>query len=479
MDFDKVLKGEDEIKDESKRKKYEDNFLKEIGQDVKEVFGKGAKITIATRSGLSKSHDMAYKISFRVYVRGVGYFDSSQHCGEFMELKFAKYWKNTLDSAPYSEGPNMGMLFNTKHGDPRILEPLIKPPRVGWPKAVRTSWGELSEEKREELLKFTIIQNVEKESKCLNIKNSKVGQKKSTTIINENSELFKDCENVIERTLKCARDYMPNLETRKIMDKQEGTEGEYILLEFMKNSDTCAICKYAHKNNRAYAIVFPNAAYLKCHKAGKDAKQELFNSNRGKKNIGDYMGPTKDVRELLGMMPTNMEDSDQSADESDFSEDKGDSVQSIKLAENNIEPESDSDNDELEPIAAKPEPVAAITAEPEPTPVKEVLTIPIMMETIMMLTGANSKETYEKPCEIIKPRKAKPKRSNPKDRPQTLEECDTFAFCDAKEMEKYSKYFIEPEGDDTELKLQMDKYDYTLDVIAAHYKDTMPIVTPI
>ena len=67
---------------------------------------------------------------------------------------------------------------------------------------------------------------------------------------------------------------MPNLIIRKVLIK-----GDSQIIEFVKCSDKCAICKRVHAGNRQYAVYFPdhNTAFLKCHDdEAKDKKINLI-----------------------------------------------------------------------------------------------------------------------------------------------------------------------------------------------------------
>ena len=215
---------------------------KKIVKSIKSVFGASAVILLADRSGVSVKHNK-YKLSLRAYVRGVGYFSCPQAASKFMIEKFKPLLGDCIDDA-YKSNQNMGLLFNTKMGDPRILQPLT-------PKFERIEWSL----EQSGYLSRSLIQNVEGETVCLDPENFALPR---VSDIIEAIECDAGIDGINEACLKL----MPNLTIRKVRNKDG-----YILIEFIKCPDKCVICKREHASNRQYAVYFPekNIAFLKCH----------------------------------------------------------------------------------------------------------------------------------------------------------------------------------------------------------------------
>ena len=201
-----------------------------------------AVILLADRSGVSVKHNK-YKLSLRAYVRGVGYFSCPQAASKFMIENFKPLLGDCIDDA-YKSNQNMGLLFNTKMGDPRILQPLT-------PKFERIEWSL----EQSGYLSRSLIQNVEGETVCLDPENFALPR---VSDIIEAIECDAGIDGINEACLKL----MPNLTIRKVRNKDG-----YILIEFIKCPDKCVICKRVHASNRQYAVYFPeeNIAFLKCH----------------------------------------------------------------------------------------------------------------------------------------------------------------------------------------------------------------------
>ena len=180
---------------------------KKIVKATKSVFGASAVILLADRSGVSVKHNK-YKLSLRAYVRGVGYFSCPQAASKFMIEKFKPLLGDCIDDA-YKSNQNMGLLFNTKMGDPRILQPLT-------PKFERIEWSL----EQSGYLSRSLIQNVEGETVCLDPENFALPR---VSDIIEAIECDAGIDGINEACLKL----MPNLTIRKVRNKDG-----YILIEF-------------------------------------------------------------------------------------------------------------------------------------------------------------------------------------------------------------------------------------------------------
>ena len=191
-------------------------------KSVRAVFGKDVKILLADRSGDSAKHGK-YKLSLRAYIRGAGYFTCPQACGDFMVPKFRPLLGEGVDGNAYKANQNMGSLFNTKMGDPRILEPLDA-------KYERMSWSM----KRSGILKRSLIQNVEGETKCLDPEGFVLAKNDSQTFMTVVSDVdvaLNACEPIIGVIDACVK-LMPGLIVRKVIEK-----GDSKVIEFHKCND--------------------------------------------------------------------------------------------------------------------------------------------------------------------------------------------------------------------------------------------------
>jgi len=222
--------------------------IKTILAALRKIFTK-PNILLADRSGISAKHKK-YKLSLRAYVRGVGYFSCPQACGEYMVPKLSPLIGEGIDIGAYKRNQNMGMLFNTKMGDDRILQPLTS-------KYSRMAW---TEKRSPALLRKSLIQIIEGESVCLDPAGFEIRTQQAQTISNVSG-----LEGVIDGCVKL----MPNLMARRTLN-----HGDHIIIEFFKCEDECAICGRVHKGNRQFAIYFPrtNTAIMKCH--DPDAKNK-------------------------------------------------------------------------------------------------------------------------------------------------------------------------------------------------------------
>jgi len=224
--------------------------IKAIQAALRKIFTK-PDILMADRSGFSAKLGR-YKLSIRAYVRGVGYFSCPQACGEFLVPKLVELIGEGIDLGAYKRNQNMGMLFNTKRGDERILQPLTnKYNRIVW-----------NEKKTSDLMRKSLIQIVEGESVCLDPAGFEIRTQQIARVSSDTSGV----QGVIDGCIKL----MPGLLARKVHD-----HGDHVVIEFFKSEDECAICKRVHKGNRAYATYFPltNTAIMKCQDKDADGKR--------------------------------------------------------------------------------------------------------------------------------------------------------------------------------------------------------------
>lgn len=126
-----------------------DGYITMLRSAIAQVFG-DVTVILADCSGHSTKHNQ-YKISLRAFIRGAGYFSCPPACGKFMVDNFKPLLNIDLDA--YKTRKNMGVVYNTKMGDPRILELLDGKTRISWDE--------------DQSLGSTIIQNVEGEDKCI------------------------------------------------------------------------------------------------------------------------------------------------------------------------------------------------------------------------------------------------------------------------------------------------------------------------
>jgi phage/plasmid-associated DNA primase len=218
-------------------------YINKVKSAVAAVFGE-CRLILADRSGFSVKHQKN-KVSIRAYIRNAGYFTSPLACGAFMTEAFKELG---IDADAYKSRQNMGLVYNTKMGDNRILELLDQGKRVSY---------------TNQSIKDTIIQNIDGETVCIDPENV---QQAVAYVETEGDE-------TIDRVLAAAKSLMPGLEIRKVLEKEDSQ-----IVEFIKTRDECPICKRMHTGNRAYAVVYAEKAYLKCHdQDSKNKKIELFN----------------------------------------------------------------------------------------------------------------------------------------------------------------------------------------------------------
>ena len=218
-----------------------DLYINKVKAAVADVFGE-CRLILADRSGFSAKHQKP-KVSVRAYIRNAGYFTSPVACGAFMKKAFSELG---IDGDAYKSRQNMGLVYNTKMGDNRVLELLDGDKRVPY---------------TGQSIKDTLIQNIEGETVCIDPEN--VPQ---TAVYVET-----DGDEGIDRVLAAAKSLMPDLEIRKVLEKEDSQ-----IVEFTKTRDECAICKRTHTGNRAYAVVYAEKAYLKCHDQDSKARRFFF-----------------------------------------------------------------------------------------------------------------------------------------------------------------------------------------------------------
>jgi hypothetical protein len=261
---------------------------KKIVKAIKSVFGDDADILMADRSGFSARHNK-YKLSLRAYIRGVGYFSSTNAALKFMLEKFKPLLGEALDGNAYKTNQNMGLLFNTKKGDNRILQPMNSEfERIPWSFDIEQS----------DYLKKSLIQNIEGETIRLDNETIDENISQSVKVVQSDS--------IIEGVFKTCLKLMPNLIIKKVIDKKD-----YFLIEFKKCPDECPICKRTHTGNRQYATYYPNdnRAFFKCHDT--DAK--------GKKINLVLPEAVRTIEEIKSFLPNNCEE-ESDVEEAEFNE---------------------------------------------------------------------------------------------------------------------------------------------------------------
>jgi hypothetical protein len=275
---------------------------KKIVKAIRTVFGDNVNILLADRSGHSVKHGK-YKLSLRAYIRGVGYFTCPQAMGKFMMDSFKPILADCIDDV-YKSNQNMGLLFNCKMGDPRILEPLnTKFERVAW------------NVKNAKYLLKSLIQNVDGETVCLDPPNF--------TVRASGGESVEITDAGIDGIVSACVKLMPNLSVRKVISK-----GDSQIVEFAKCGDKCAICKRVHIGNRQYVVYFPdhNTAFFKCHDdEAKDKKLNLI--------LPDVVVSVDDIKSMIPMEYSDDDEADEAEAEAEAESDVEieDDVEEVKL----------------------------------------------------------------------------------------------------------------------------------------------------
>ena len=191
-----------------------DFYIKKVKAAVFSVFG-DCRLILADRSGFSAKHQQQ-KVSIRAYIRHAGYFSSPVACGAFMTEAFKELG---IDGDAYKSRQNMGLVYNTKMGDNRVLELLVGNKRIPYSEQAGRS------------IEHTLIQNIESESVCLD----------PETVPQASVYIETEGDEGINRVLVAAQSLMPDLEIRKVLEKEDSQ-----IVEFMKTRDECAICKRTH-----------------------------------------------------------------------------------------------------------------------------------------------------------------------------------------------------------------------------------------
>ena len=209
--------------------------------------------------------------------------------GKFMMTSFKPLLGDCIDDV-YKSNQNMGLLFNCKMGDPRILEPLN----------TRFEWVAWSVKNAKYLLK-SLIQNVEGETVCLDSPDFTVRAVAESVEITDAG---------IDGIVSACVELMPNLSVRKVTSK-----GDSQIVVFAKCGDKCAICKRVHVGNRQYVVYFPdhNTAFFKCHDdEAKDKKLNLIPP--------DVVVSVDDIKSMIPM-----------ADEAEAEAESEDHVEEVRL----------------------------------------------------------------------------------------------------------------------------------------------------
>ena len=284
---------------------------KKIVKAIKSVFGANVNILLADRSGHSVKHNK-YKLSLRAYIRNVGYFSCPQSASKFMMDSFKPLLGDCVDDV-YKSNQNMGLLFNCKMGDPRILEPLDA-------KFERITYRYIETQTNAGFLLKSLIQNVDGETICLDPPNFTVRNQTIESVVSDVG-----IDGIVSACIKL----MPNLSIRKVINK-----GDSQIIEFAKCSDKCAICKRVHVGNRQYVVYFPehNIALFKCHDdEAKDKKIKL--------TLPDIVVSADEIKSMIPMeyvdddeddFDISRDEAEAKAEEEDFAEAEDD-AEEIKL----------------------------------------------------------------------------------------------------------------------------------------------------
>jgi phage/plasmid-associated DNA primase len=225
VDFDEVGEGN---RDES---------LARLKSAIEETFPEG-RVIYADRSGFS-AKKQCHKISLRAYIREAGWFPNPPSVWEFLKDTPIGQLAE-VDSECYKSRQNMGLCWNTKMGDSRVLKILS-------PDGVPLEWDpSLADQFKDTLIQC--ISPLDGKALC-----EDTPQVASVSIENAGS--------IIDSIELAVQKLMPGVSVIRAK-----MNGEITLLELNKSSDECPIHKYVHKANRNYIICAEDKTWLKCHK---------------------------------------------------------------------------------------------------------------------------------------------------------------------------------------------------------------------
>lgn len=205
---------------------------------VMAVFPTG-RVIYADRTGWSRRHG-ANKVSLRAYVRGAGYFPNPPSVWEYV--------KDTpigqlvgIDANCYKSRQNLGLCYNTKMGDARVL-------RILDAADTPMDW----DENMAGLLAETFVQVVlPTDGECL-------AEAVPISTASVSSEVGSD---IVEKLESEVHKLMPNVVILRVK-----TSGEHMVYELSKSDDECPLCGRVHRKNRNYITMIEGRSFLKCHR---------------------------------------------------------------------------------------------------------------------------------------------------------------------------------------------------------------------
>ena len=228
--------------DDKKDKKPSKEYRTKCWKDFKEAMRAGypnCNIIFANRSGQKPE---CYKISFRAYVRGAGYYKSTTHCKQEVMRRvnpeLVKRGLNILDPQVYNRNATLGVVTHTKMGDPRVLK--------------------ISGKGGIDRLALTLVQNIADEHY------NKIDLEVDNSI--RNLKKIADCDGPDRKFWEAAKKLMPELVFEYVQSNSSTS-----LITFHKSNDECPIHGRVHPTNRAYVTWHKDThiGYLRCYNKTK------------------------------------------------------------------------------------------------------------------------------------------------------------------------------------------------------------------
>ncbi len=229
-----------------------DDFITNIAVAIRKYYSiSDDEFYIFDRSGFKK--DKTYKLSARVILRYVYY--SHPHFILKKDIPVLKTMIAGIDEAVYSDGRCMGLPYNCKMGDNRVLK-LIGDHE--WAEALEMEdFGTMKE--FYDGYDYFITSIDYKNMKCIDPVGFKMYNPAEYKITSEEDE----------KILQYIRKYLPSTYIIRYKEAQTHT-----VVELAKTYDECPLCKRIHRGNRNYVLVYTDKMVIKCHDE-KARDQEL------------------------------------------------------------------------------------------------------------------------------------------------------------------------------------------------------------